>query len=73
MKLTELQQQFIKDLLKHKESEKSVIITQYYKYNNELVSFEFTIQVLLDLPLIKLLELVTPTKEGLISYYFPLF
>lgn len=73
MQLSKLQKQFIQDLLKHKESTKSVIINQYYKYCNEIASYEFSIQCLLKLPLVKVLELLTPTKGGLIGYYFPIF
>lgn len=73
MNLSNLQQQFIKDLLKHKESDRSVIINHYYKYDENLVSYEFPIQNLLELPLIRLLELLTPSKDGLVNYYFPLY
>lgn len=73
MELSRLQQQFLKDLLKHKESNKSVIISQYYKYCNEIEMYEFSIECLIKLPLSKVLELLTPTKGGLINYYFPIF
>lgn len=73
MELSRLQQQFLKDLFKNKESKKSVIIAQYYKFCNEIELYEFSIECLIKLPLSKLLELLTPTKEGLISYYFPIY
>lgn len=71
MQLSKLQQQFLKDLLDHKESNKSVIITKYYRYANNIVAYEFTIQGLLKMPLGQILNLVTPNKDGVVTYCFP--
>ena len=75
MQISNLQQQFIKDLLelKKENKERQVIIVESYKLTGDIYIFEFSSSFLLNLPLDRFLELTSENANRKLKYHVVLF
>lgn len=74
MQISNLQQQFIKDLLelKKENKERQVIIVESYKLTGNIYIFEYNSSFLLKLPLERFLELTSEGENRKIKYHITL-